>query len=266
MESPQVVTLNVGGRVFQTRRDTLKRMAMLDRMLDFPGEAVAHGDAIFLDRDPTNFEILLGLARGWPLSALQCLSPFQQRTLRADADYLQMDAFPRSVNYTFRLAQTNAWATITNGGSVYAMGAEKKENVVLGDTAVPSSGRTYWEVVVHEPTANGAYLGFGVAAPDITPEKVLSQSGGWGLRQYSGSMGVVENGNAKDLDLPSFTAGMVVGVDLDMDRGSLSFWLGKKLLVTATTGLKCRTVYPALCIQAKGLLEVRPGLQPPDLL
>jgi len=76
---------------------------------------------------------------------------------------------------------------------------------------------------------------------------------------------------------PTFTDGMVIGVDVDMNDGSLGFWADGKFLglVKDTYGkpvdLKGKKIVPALTIYGRNtgmvkqstVMEVRTGLEPP---
>lgn len=82
-----------------------------------------------------------------------------------------------------------------------------------------------------------------------------------------------------DMNFPPFKTGTVVGVDVDMDQGHVSFWADGKFLgpLTDTEGkpvnVKGKKLVPALSVYGRTtgmhkeftLVEVRSGLEPPPL-
>mmetsp|Transcript_4151 Transcript_4151/g.9710 ORF Transcript_4151/g.9710 Transcript_4151/m.9710 type:complete len:311 (-) Transcript_4151:151-1083(-) len=205
-------------------------------------------------------------------------------------------------------------------------------NTVLGDTELPKSGRSYWEVkIVNKPTDAWEYIG--VAEPDADVSLPLPRSkkgGGWSwggtltesmvymqvpwpkdfaktnnaaaaarMREYSAknqygekqieaeltlrekALGSTDKANVGlDPDrFPPFRSGMVIGVDVDMDQGSLSFWANGDFLgpVRDATGkpldLKGKKIVPAVSVYGRTTgavnqfteMEVRTGLTPPAL-
>jgi len=248
---------------------------MVAAMLRFPGDRgdIEEADsenhpAIFLDVNPRNFEILLDIARGRPRTPLQYLSPFDREALRLDADYLQMDLFQKEPLYTFRLAQSNTSAMITNDGTVYTVGVVGTNNTVLGDTPVPSSGRHYWEAhVVDRPDDHPIRVG--VAEATCGPDNVLGfDDHGWAWRANSGSSYTMHNDRCSQQDVfpKARGQGQVIGVDLDMDRGTFSFWDGGRFIGAVSTGLKGRQLFPAFSVYSTTVIRVISGMVPPDIL
>lgn len=262
----EIVTLDVGGTIFKTRRDTLKKMPMIDKMLDFPSKKIE--ETLFLDRDPKIFEILLGLARGWPLSSIEYLPDFQQHILRIEGDYLQMDIFQLSQNFRFKFAQSNEHATITNDMTVYTMGKLEKMNSILGDKELPSAGRIYWEVDIVQQGTNHDYICVGVAEPGMNPDVCAGASrefSGW--KSESGHSFVKIRGTDAHKDvLPTFKTGMVIGVDVDMVLGTLSFWADGVFVAKTVNGFKGKRIYPAFSISGDAVMRLHSGVTPPQLV
>lgn len=266
MQRPETIKLNVGGKILETRRDTLRLMPMLDRMMDFPTEQDP-SEPVFLDRDPVNFEILLNIARGWPTTLVENLPVFQQKTLRVDADYLGMGLFPPPKKFHFRLAQSNPYAMITNHGTTYTIGNVGVDNTVFGDQAVPQTGRTYWEVTIVKKGQSTDCIG--LALQSLDPRKILDSDGGWSWRTNADHESIFSI-NSEDIiaedRLPTFASGMCIGVDVDMNRGSLSFWVNSEFIAVVATNLGGKVLFPAFSVYGGTIMQVRSGMQPPDLV
>lgn len=265
----EVVTLNVGGRLIQTRRDTLRKMPMVDRLLDFPGEDTGNDSsdrsAVFLDRDPDIFAILLGLARGWPTSILDTLTPYQRAALLADADYLQMDMVG-GMSFTFKLAQSNKEALID--GCVYTVGRIHHGNTILGDRALPDHGRFYWEVTITSfRDTNDGWDAVGVAHPGAdTNSSLVSQKGAWcWCWDLDDDNKIYADGSeVNTVGIPRPKQGSVIGVDFDRGCGSLRFWLDRRLVGLAATDIS-GDLYPAFSVNDTTVMKVTSSVSPPTL-
>lgn len=107
-------------------------------------------------------------------------------------------------------------------------------------------------------------------------EKSANEQVGWYGKLWSGP-GVHVGQNLRDRGFPPFEKGSTIGVDVDMDDGSLAFWAdGNFLGVVKDTedkpiNLKGKKVVPALSIFGRrtgiesenSVMEVRSGLEPP---
>lgn len=235
---------------------------MLEKLVDFPGAS----QPAFVDRDPEIFRILLGIARGWPLSILDTLPAFQRQAAWIDADYFQMTRFATSLNFTFRLAQSNDHAFISNAGTTYTVGKVSQENCILGTKEIPGQGRTYWEVTIVERPDNQPDS-IGVAEPSVDPSSDLDCRGAWTWRSGSNNSYInIESDNKHAGVLPLFEKGMVIGIDVNMDRGSLSFWQDGAFLAQALVNLKGKTLFPAFSVRSTTVMHVRTGLAAPELM
>jgi len=78
--------------------------------------------------------------------------------------------------------------------------------------------------------------------------------------------------------LPPFKNGMVIGVDVDMDKGTLAFWADGKYMgivreMKGAVNLKGKKLVPAMSVYGRTtgarneftIMEVRSGLEPPTL-
>lgn len=75
------------------------------------------------------------------------------------------------------------------------------------------------------------------------------------------------DGSSKHKDvLPTFKTGMVIGVDVGLNRGSLSFWADGSFQLTVPVRLKGKSLFPALSVYHMTVMQVRSGMAPPDLL
>jgi len=201
-------------------------------------------------------------------------------------------------------------------------------NTVLGDTEIPSKGRSYFEVkIVRKPTEAWEYIGVAEASSDVTKPLTKNKKGAgwfWGgtwtqsflyynqpckkewndkakqskdsiMKDFSERTNTPEKdfyyvnepsslwtGDAAHLgihmeDFPPFEQGVVVGVDVDMDEGSVGFWADGKFLgkMKEAAGnlvdVKGKKLVPALSVFGRttggvneySVMEVRSGLEPP---
>mmetsp|Transcript_71418 Transcript_71418/g.159918 ORF Transcript_71418/g.159918 Transcript_71418/m.159918 type:complete len:317 (-) Transcript_71418:46-996(-) len=205
-------------------------------------------------------------------------------------------------------------------------------NTVLGDTPIPASGRSYWEVkVVKKPSDAWEYIGVAEPNADVTVPLTRNRKGAgwfWGSTHTESFMytflatrpefvdavakkreafikTIIEDFGYSEKDAnddprneaannmwkgvpgthvgmiadkhPPFADGMVVGVDVDMDAGTLAYWVDGKFLGVATDtegkpiSLKGKKVVPALSVYGRKtsrgfqntFMEVTTGLEPP---
>ncbi|XP_054717336.1 SPRY domain-containing SOCS box protein 3-like [Uloborus diversus] len=109
-----------------------------------------------------------------------------------------------------------------------------------------SDDQFYWEVKLIQPVyGTDIMVGVGTSEADMSQvhDKFLSILGmdnkTWGL-SYTGLF--YHCGEAQDY-APSFSQGNVIGIHLDLWRGTLSFYKDKKHLGVASSGLKGKTLY-----------------------
>jgi len=57
----------------------------------------------------------------------------------------------------------------------------------------------------------------------------------------------------------------VIGVDVDMGRGTLAFWVDGKFLTTVARGLSGKTLYPAFSIFSDSIMDIKTGIEVPSL-
>mmetsp|Transcript_95871 Transcript_95871/g.169424 ORF Transcript_95871/g.169424 Transcript_95871/m.169424 type:complete len:108 (-) Transcript_95871:17-340(-) len=99
---------------------------------------------------------------------------------------------------------------------------------------------------------------------------VLNQKGGWcwytNVDNPERSIFSVNGSDIHTDKYPKFKTGMVIGVDVDMTRGSLSFWADQQFLGVSATHLKGKTLFPAFSITRDTIMHVKTGLHPPDLV
>jgi len=217
----------------------------------------------------------------------------------------------------------------THGGLITG-----KWNTVLGDTEIPSSGRSYFEVkIVKKPSDAWEYIGVAEAKADTKEPLTKNRKGaGWFMgatwrdsnlytympveKEFRAAYekqtatiiktvneATVNGFSEKEVNaqttaarakmftgvagthvgvapnsLPPFKNGMVVGVDVDMDKGTLSFWVDGKNTgimreMKGAVNLKGKKLVPAVSVYGRTtgavneftIMEIRSGLEPPTL-
>lgn len=131
--------------------------------------------------------------------------------------------------------------TLSNANLNWASGAPTYNQVVRASVAV-STGKWYWEVT---PLTNGAWTNPGVAdAGGSLLNASRINPGGW---VYQGTTGSKVNNGTTTAYGATFTNNDVIGVALDMDAGSLTFYKnGVSQGVAYSTGLAGKTIAPML--------------------
>jgi hypothetical protein len=115
-------------------------------------------------------------------------------------------------------------------------------NVVNRATIAVSSGKWYWEVTPTGTYGNFTWLGVVDATVSIT-NAGRTTSNGW---YYAGFNGNKYNGSAVSYGA-TFGTGNVIGIALDMDAGTLTFYKDNTSQgVAFSTGLTGKTLSPAL--------------------
>eukprot|EP00747_Dinoflagellata_sp_TGD_P185223 gnl/TRDRNA2_/TRDRNA2_41652_c0_seq1.p1 gnl/TRDRNA2_/TRDRNA2_41652_c0~~gnl/TRDRNA2_/TRDRNA2_41652_c0_seq1.p1 ORF type:complete len:252 (+),score=35.06 gnl/TRDRNA2_/TRDRNA2_41652_c0_seq1:191-946(+) len=243
-------------------------MPMVDAMLRFPGRDVK--DEIFLDLNPNTFATLLDVARGRGSSLLRFLGQAELEAVRCDADFLQMDIFHRNPTFTFFIAQSNPYAKITNGGTVYTMGVVGRENTVLGDTPLPPRGRHYWEVQVMErPESDLGSLRVGIVEEGADLMKPVGEDAyGWAWLARNNESYVTHGDRTAHKDVfPKATGrGQVIGIDIDMDQGTFHLWENGHFVGLCFSNLRNKRLFPAFSIYSTTVIKLVSGLSPPDVV
>lgn len=263
-----VVTLDVGGVIFKTYRKTLAKMPMIDTMLK-RWTILQPSEPLFIDCDPQNFRNLLQFARGRSCKSLSYMPAAELTSLFEDADYLQMD-LTQEQRFSFKLVTSEPRAKITNGGTVFTVGASGGPTTVLGDSAIPPMGRSYWEVKVEVRSGSDRCDCVGIAEEGVSCRGALlgENMHGWGIKADGANSQKLMHNGAGDASssYPMLKQGDTIGVDVDMDVGSLAFWLNGKFVGIAFAGLKGKTLFPALTVHGSTVLRIVTQRAPPDLL
>lgn len=157
-------------------------------------------------------------------------------------------------------------AKVLADGRQFTVGNSAQQAIVLGYPAIPRRGRSYWEVkLVH---ASGNYVAIGIAEGDADRSGEVGDLLSWGLRGCGSVSYIQDNGGpTRDVNMyPKLRSQETIGIDVDMDLGSLSFWVQGKLVGTPITGLRGKTLFPALSVCSTDILEIRTQLPPPESL
>ncbi|XP_021930613.1 SPRY domain-containing SOCS box protein 3 isoform X2 [Zootermopsis nevadensis] len=111
----------------------------------------------------------------------------------------------------------------------------------------------YWEIKVLTPLfGTDVMIGVGTDKVDLEASQfhfcslLGSDEESWGY-SYNGS---IQHEGKMQAYGPSYSQGSIVGVYLDMWKGTLEFYLNRKPLGVAFTSLQGRTLYPMLCSTA----------------
>lgn len=126
----------------------------------------------------------------------------------------------------------------TNSNSVRA---------TLGKT----TGKWYWEYSVASSTPNNAMLGVGTPTMSLSayPGAGNSSTEGWG---YWGNNGSIYHNGGTPYSGAKYDNGAVIGIALDADAHTLTFYKDGQLQKTVT-GITNTTWYPALSPQTSGV-------------
>ena len=131
--------------------------------------------------------------------------------------------------------------TLTNGNLNWSSGAPTY-NQVCRSTISVTSGKWYWEVT---PLTNGAWANMGVAdALGTLANASRNQPGGW---VYQGTTGNKMNNNSSVAYGSTYTNNDVIGVALDMDGDTLTFYKnGVSQGVAYSSGFAGKTISPLM--------------------
>jgi len=139
------------------------------------------------------------------------------------------------------LDRNTSTVTLTSGNLNWASGAPTYNQVCRSTIAV-TSGKWYWEVT---PLTNGAWANMGVAdALGTLANASRLQPGGW---VYQGTTGNKMNNNSSVAYGATYTNNDVIGVALDMDGNTLTFYKnGVSQGVAYSSGFSGKTITPLL--------------------
>ena len=137
--------------------------------------------------------------------------------------------------------KNNSTVTLTNGNLNWSSGAPTYNQVCRGTIAV-TSGKWYWEVT---PLTNGAWANMGVCdALGTLANASRTAAGGW---VYLGTNGNKMNNNSSVAYGATFTNNDVIGVALDMDSNTLTFYKNNVSQgVAYSTGFTGKTISPLM--------------------
>lgn len=114
-------------------------------------------------------------------------------------------------------------------------------------TVGKSSGKWYWEITVNDMTNTGGSIGVAASTQSLTNFIGASGQSGWGYQASNGNC----NSNGGTSYGASWTTGDVIGVALNMDAGTVTFYKNgtsqgtiESVGCTSVTG----TVYPAITL------------------
>jgi hypothetical protein len=131
--------------------------------------------------------------------------------------------------------------TFTNGNLNVSIAADNTR-IAVGNIAV-SSGKWYWEVTPTSMTDNAAMIGISDASKSISDQR-WTTANGWAYHGFNGNK---FNNNSGAAYGATYTDNDVIGVALDMDAGSVTFYKnGSSQGVAYNTGLSGKTIQPML--------------------
>eukprot|EP00931_Biecheleriopsis_adriatica_P056549 TRINITY_DN33507_c0_g1_i1.p1 TRINITY_DN33507_c0_g1~~TRINITY_DN33507_c0_g1_i1.p1 ORF type:complete len:419 (+),score=76.17 TRINITY_DN33507_c0_g1_i1:165-1259(+) len=272
----ETVKLNFGGVQREVHRSTADRIPLLAAMLRFPRREGAENAPLFLDVSPEAFEVLLEVARGRSPAYLDSLEPSLRGLVQDYAEYAGMTQcapgcfhFRLQTSNPLNTAATNRFAYLTNRGASCTTGIRPQWNTVVGNTSVPLSGQSYWEVEIESLGTAGKEFMIGVVSTQFTSlnSYLDCDSNGWGI--YHNSAGAVflraggaNHGNSCAEVFP-MENGTRVGVLVDAERGTLLFFHNGDFKMSHMMNIKGQDLLPALSVYTDAVLTVRTGMQPP---
>ena len=143
-------------------------------------------------------------------------------------------------------------ATLSNGNLLLS---NASTNIGARSSFGVSTGKWYWESTI---TVNGSgSIAIGIANSTWTLNYVGSSAFSWG---YYSSGSIYNNGSASGSPA-SYTAGDIIGIALNMDAGTLTFYKNNVSQGTAATGLS-GTYFPAISGASSGAIAANFGQQP----
>lgn len=143
---------------------------------------------------------------------------------------------PERGNYAVMNPVDQISTTVTNG-NLQAVSSAGDTPTIRGTIGV-SSGKYYWEVLYSAGTNNASHIGVADALATISTTNSIGANS-W---NYSGFNGSKWNNGTSTAYGASYTTGDVIGVALDMDAGTLTFYKNNTSQGTAFTGLTGKTL------------------------
>lgn len=135
---------------------------------------------------------------------------------------------------TWNPADKGGGVTLSNGNRTVTLATTPTDGGSVRSTIGKSSGKWYWEVTV-DGTTSWSLPGIALASATVASSNVyVSSPGGYG---YYTSLGTKYNNNSSTSYASSSAPGNVIGVALDMDAGTLTFYRNGVSLGVAFTGL-----------------------------
>tara|TARA_Y100000004_G_C8953820_1_gene429828 strand:- start:639 stop:3977 length:3339 start_codon:yes stop_codon:yes gene_type:complete len=135
-------------------------------------------------------------------------------------------------NYCVLNPLSNDGVTLTNGNLDFYVGPSDRKQV--NGTIAVSSGKWYWEIYI---TSDGALIGIEESSYDPhSGNRTGLHTGGYAWRLDDGYK-YGSNGSISTLYDSSVNAGDLIGVALDLDAGTLTYYKNGSSLGTAFTGI-----------------------------
>jgi len=253
-----IIDINVGGKHFTTSRSTLCSIkgSLLEAM--FSGRWDIQKDKkgrYFIDRDPTYFEKILNYLREQRDFDIE---DGELSALKAEVNYygLYDVFFPSSEvvnfelnNWSLELDTNNCGPDLLFSNNNQTVVKTKNDGVwsmVMTKQPIPSSGKIYWEV-----TTTHNYVTFG-----ITSSLLKDGTKSWGVDensygynprcQYKVHAGFSNTYGLQLLDRSVYTIGVLV----DMDSGTLTFYQNGHNLGKAFEKLQSKNFHPFVSVPA----------------
>lgn len=277
-----VVTLNVGGQTYTTSLQTLvKEESMLAAMFSGRYKLTPDKDGnYFIDRDGLHFRTILNYLRTGIL--IPPTNPDLHKELLLEAEFYQIPSLLKLLQKTTKKSKVHVdklhWDTghksplvpIPNNITATYEGPCQSQ-LFVRTTMSFSSGRHYFEIILNK--SPGCFSSIGIATPqhDHTLERLGESPHSWTLRLYNNDStffsGLVHNKEYRKY-YKKWEAGARVGLLVDLDEGTATYYCDRKSLGVAFTNLKgVSKVYPAveLCHNTSFTINNEAQL-PPDLI
>ena len=126
--------------------------------------------------------------------------------------------------------------TISNGNLDRSAGSAYGSIGTLGVT----TGKWYWEATIGSSNGANNLIGIAAISSGITPQQWYGTAYGWA---YFGNTGNKFNNGSGSAYGATFTSGDVIGVALDLNNGTLTFYKNNTSQGTAFTGLNTGATY-----------------------
>nr|CAD7596633.1 unnamed protein product [Timema genevievae] len=157
--------------------------------------------------------------------------------------------------WTWDSAQTNPAVVLKNENREVLFHPVQSSGTaaVRGCTPFTPGSEYYWEIKVLTPTyGTDLMIGVGTEKVDLLKSEFVFCSL-LGLDQESWGYsykGLIHHDSSSQVYGGPFSQGAIVGVHLDMWRGTLAFYLNRIFLGVAYNSLQCRKLYPMVCSTA----------------